>query len=253
MARDLTVLQILDGKKREFKSKSFVASDTKGSVPQVSNTDSHKRKRDTTNVNDEPALKRQKIDHVEREVSEDAAVLAPEQNSRKDKPSFQKRKDGQVPDERQNTNQKFQPRNDRAQDTNGQQSRNKNSKFSADRLVQRENHKQPKKGDSQQRNDKSQLPKQNKVGPKSGKPDRTAPQTEPTPNKKSKRDGLEQMTPVKEVSVKVTDDNALADDPQPDHVTRPSSGIVNITLAAQKKQFSVNDLLSNSEQQVAGW
>ncbi len=248
MPRDLTICQILDGKKREVKSKSFVVSDTKGSVPQVSNSDSHKRKREVTDVNEEPALKRQKTDQAVREQSEESAeVTRTEPNSRADKPTFQNRNKDPVPDRRQNMNQKFQPRNDRAHAA--QQSRDKNSnKFNAERA---ERGNKPNKGDAPQRNDKSQVPKLNKVT-KPGKQDQTALHG-PAQHKKSKRDSTEKVTPVKEVSVKVTDESALVDDPQPDHVTGPSSGIVNITLAAQKKQFSVNELLSNTEQQVAGW
>lgn len=259
-------LQILDGKKREFKSKNFVTSDTKGNAPQVSNTDAQKRKREVTDVNEEPAAKRHKPERVEDGDQHEESMETEQENSRKDRPvtgdrpAFQKRnRDQAVPDRRPNANQQFQ-RNDRVErppregDNNyerrGQQPRDRNfSKVNADQPNKKNfdnNRNNQMNNNNEAHNDKKQLPKQNKVTKKGEQGEQS---DKPVQNKKSK----ERMTPVKEVSVKVTDESALADDPQPDHVTGPSSGIVNIKLAPQKKQFSVKELLSNTEQQVAGW
>eukprot|EP00029_Vermamoeba_vermiformis_P001091 TRINITY_DN11260_c0_g1_i1.p1 TRINITY_DN11260_c0_g1~~TRINITY_DN11260_c0_g1_i1.p1 ORF type:complete len:511 (-),score=167.92 TRINITY_DN11260_c0_g1_i1:8-1540(-) len=263
-------IRILDGKRREIKSKNFVASDTRGSVPQVSNTDSNKRKREVTDVNEEPAAKRQKTEqHDNEEENEERMETehAPEERaveSTGNRPPFQKRNKDHVPDQRPNntTNQRVQrndgaprpPREgqDKYKQRPAQQSRDRNnSKVNADQPVKKntDNNRHAQVNKHEARDDKKQGPKQNKFA-KKGKQDQQEEQNEkPVQNRKSK----EQVTPVKEVSVKVTDENALADDPRPDHVTGPSSGIVNIKLAPQKKQFSVKELLSNTEQQVAGW
>lgn len=263
-------VQILDGKRREIK-KSFVTSDTKGEAPQVSNSDAHKRKRDVTDVNEAPAAKRHKSEHAASGEHEDMETEPHEkqENSRKDRPTgdrpdFQKRNNPreQPSGGRPNTQQSQRPgRGDSAQATdrnfskvNADQphnnkhfdNRNKKMNNNNNNNNNSNNNNISNNNNNDAPNNRQQLPKQKPIAKKG---EHVEQSEKPVQNKKSK----EHVTPVKEVSVKVTDETALVDDPRPDHVTGPSSGIVNIKLAPQKKQFSVKELLSNTEQQVAGW